>query len=80
MAQICRPPKDLEILLNNLCATIFKNKLLVNIIHQSSFPPTVAALKLQYQCSHFQTALWKASSMPSPPTIADGWEISGLEL
>jgi hypothetical protein len=34
---------------------------------QKSLPPTMAAFKLHCQRAYFQTALWKAASMSTPP-------------
>ena len=42
----------------------------------SSLPPTMAAFRLHCQHAHFQTALWKAAGMPSPPDLGPlqcGW-------
>jgi len=74
-----RPPKDLEILWNSLLASIFENNLLVNIIYHLSravFHP----LWLHWSSSTNAVTFRQASSMSSPPAIADGWEISELEL
>jgi hypothetical protein len=43
-----------------------------------SLPPTMAAFQLHCQRTHFQTALWKAASMSTPPDLDPlqyGWEI-----
>ena len=68
-----------------MCANIF-NKKIASHHHvppkPSSLPPTMAAFKLHCQRAHFQTALWKAAGMPSPPNLSPsqyGWEVSGLE-
>ena len=78
--------KDQESSLNNMRANIFKKKIAGQHLippKLSSLPPTMAAFKLHCQRAHFQTALWKAAGMPSPPDLSPsqyGWEVSGLEL
>ena len=72
--------------LNSVRADIFKKKIAGK--HHippklSSLPPTMAAFKLNCQCAPFQTALWKAAGMSSPPHLDPlqyGWEMNGSEL
>ncbi len=72
--------------LNSMCADIFK-KTIAGKCHTppklSSLSPTMAAFKLHCQRAHFQTALWKAADMSSPPDLDPlqyGWEMNGPEL
>jgi len=78
--------KDQETSLNKMRANIFKKKI-AGQRHippkLSSLPPTTAAFKLHCQRAYFQTALWKAADMSSPPDFSPlqyGWEMSELEF
>jgi len=78
--------KEQETSLNSMRANIFKRKI-AGQRHippkLSSLPPTIAAFKLHCQRAHFQTALWKAAGMSSPPNLdplQHGWEMNGSEL
>ena len=72
--------------LNRMHADIFKN-IIAGKRHippkLNSLPPTMTAFKLHCQRAHFQTALWKATGMSSPPDLDPlhyGWEMNGPEL